>query len=41
MWFFLMWPLLVTVVTGTSAAVGKEQGLQTKAGSGCSSSDDV
>ena len=37
---FLFWPLLVTTVTGTSAAVGKEQGLRTKIGSVCSSSDD-
>ena len=37
---FLLWPLLVTTVTGTSAVVGKEQGLQTKIGSGCASSDD-
>ena len=41
MCLFLLWPLLVTAVTGTSAAVGKEQGLRTKAGSGCSPSDDV
>ena len=37
---FRLWSLLVTTVTGTSAAVGKEQGLRTKIGSGCSSSDD-
>ena len=37
---FLLWPLLVTTVTETSGAVGKEQGLQTKIGSGCSSSND-
>ena len=38
---FLLWPLLVTAVTKSSAAVGKEQSLRTKVGSGCSSSDDV
>ena len=27
-------------MAGTSASVGKEQGLQTEIGSGCSSSDD-
>ena len=38
--FFLLLPLLVTTVAGTSAAVGEEQGLRTNIGSGCSSSDD-
>ena len=37
---FLLWPLLATTVAGTSAAVGREQGLRTKIGSGCSSYDD-
>ena len=29
---FLLWPLLVTTVTGTSVAVGKEQGYELKLG---------
>ena len=37
---FLLWPLFVTTVRGTSAAVGREQWLRTEIGSGCSSSDD-
>ena len=36
----LLWPLLVTAMRGTSAGVGKEQGLQTKLGSVFWSSDD-
>ena len=37
---FLLLPLLVTIMAGTSTAVGEEPGLQSKVGSGCSSSDD-
>ena len=37
---FLLWPLLVITVAGTSAAVGEEQGPRTEIGSDCSSTDD-